>query len=1181
MDTQYFDLVKSPIKGTNLIEASAGTGKTYIIAGLFLRLILEKGILADKILTVTYTEAATEELRYRIRERLKDALKALTAADENACSKNDELISDIVNKYKKNESALMRLKDALTRFDEASICTIHGFCRRMLSENAFESNSLFNAELLKDQSKLIQEIVDDFWRKNFYSASPLLIQYAIKNKISASHFLGLIDNLSIDPSFEVIPKLKKPNISKIETKFLDAFKELQNEWRLNKSVVEKIFLTDKGLNKTKYGIRVPRLISEMDEYLSSDNPVMMFADFQKFTSSSINNSVNKGFDAPENKFFIVCDDFLKIYETLTTTFEKYILSLEAELFDFVKSETDKKKQKLNIITFDDLLVNMHKALEQGTDSVLAKAVRARYKAALIDEFQDSDPVQYGIFNNIFSTSGSVLFLIGDPKQSIYKFRGADIFAYLKASKDIKSRYTLGTNWRSTPELLNAVNTIFGNKKRPFVFEGIEYKDVKAGDLEHQNNIKSSFNIWIIDKDKSGKKDGIISKGKATELISNAVAGEIYRLVSESDKTAGAGKDAVKPGHIAVLVRKNYQARLVQNELRRFNIPSVLYGSESIFASLEATEIGRILSSVASPGDERKLKAALSTNIMGLTGNDIFNLAEDETSLEKYINQFYEYHDLWTNHGFFRMFRHFIENEGVRERLLSFSDGERRMTNIMHLSELMHNAETENKFSMETLIKWLNEKRDNTDEPDEYEIRLETDDDAVKIITIHRSKGLEFPVVFCPFTWGESTLEKNKPHAFHNPENNFGITFDLACDDKNRSIAELEELAENTRLLYVALTRARHRVYLFWGRINQTETSAPAYIFHYKDNEWSDLINRLKDKAQFLTYESIMKDIGRLAETSGGVIHVKNMPEFEYKRREVFGTPEKLSNRIFTGKIKNDWAVSSFSGLTHDAKEYAESPDHDRIITQTTINRKLIDNNIDIFSFPKGAVAGTCIHEIFEKLDFALSDKESAKKIISESLAKYGIESVWQDTVFDMVCKVLDNPILPGSPDLAFKNISNNYRLSELEFYFPLNLITSNGLADIFRDSGIRIYKNFAASLERLGFKPHSGFIKGYMDLVFQYKEKFFIADWKSNHLGNHVQDYSSEKINTVMEEQYYILQYYIYTVALHRFLLSKKPGYDYNKHFGGVFYVFVRGMTLNTLTPAYITIFRRKRLLSR
>ncbi|MBN2401302.1 MAG: exodeoxyribonuclease V subunit beta [Spirochaetes bacterium] len=1157
MNMQYFDLVHSPLKGINLIEASAGTGKTYIIAGLFLRLIVEKGIMADKILTVTYTEAATEELRSRIRERLKEALKALT--DGVIRSENDDLMAEIIKKYKNSESVLWRLKDALTRFDETSICTIHGFCKRMLAENAFESNSLFEAELVKDQSALIQEIVDDFWRKNFYTASPLLIQYAIKNKINTSLFFEVLHNLSIDPSFEIIPKVMKPDFSKIETRFLIAYKELQNEWIGNKSIVENIFLSHKGLNKNKYGTHSPKLIFQMNEYLSSDNAVMMFADFYKFTVSSIRNSINKGFEAPDNKFFNICEDFLNIYNTLVSIFDKYIIFLKKEIFSFVKSEADKRKQKLNLITFDDLLIHMYSASAEGKDSIFAKSVRARYTVALIDEFQDSDPVQYNIFRNIFAAGDSVLFLIGDPKQSIYKFRGADIFAYLKASNNTNNRYTLGKNWRSTPELLKAVNTIFGNISSPFVFEEIEYNAIKSGTMVEKKDKDSLLKIWILNKDKSNRKDGVITKGKAAMLISQAVAGEIYNLISAEGGEKNSEKIAIKPGQIAVLVRKNHQARMVQNELRRFNIPGVLYGSASIFESHEAMEVERVMLSLSVPGDERLMKAALSTDMMGLNGKDILLLAQNEISLENYINRFYIYHDLWANYGFFRMFRHLIENEGVRGRLLSFIDGERRMTNLMHLAELMHNAESENMLSIETLIKWLREKHNSPDESDEYEIRLETDDDAVKILTIHRSKGLEFPVVFCPFTWEGSTLDKGKACIFHDPKNNYNLTLDLAQEDNNKNIAEIEELAENMRLLYVALTRAKQRAYLFWGRINETETSAPAYMFHYKEKDTHDPVKKLKDNKQFLTYDSIIKDIKDIAEESDGTIFLSDLPDFEYKRNIIFNTSGDFSRKIFNGIIKNEWKVSSFSSLTHDAKEYDERPDHDNVGNLTDISPESIINNKNIFLFPKGPVPGTCIHEVFEKLDYIRSEEEQTKFIIKEMLIKYGIGTDWQDTIFIMINNVLNSRLSPDLPNFILGNISENNRINELEFYFPLTLIASEGLAEIFRLSCLNLNKNFVQSVERLGFKPHKGFIKGYIDMVFQHNEKYYIVDWKSNFLGNDIEDYSIGKINSTMEEHYYILQYYIYSVALHKYLLSRKPGYNFDTHFGGVFYIFVRG----------------------
>ncbi|MFH0974551.1 MAG: exodeoxyribonuclease V subunit beta [Spirochaetota bacterium] len=1151
MNTQYFDLVNSPLKGTNLIEASAGTGKTYIIAGLFLRLILEKGIPADSILTVTFTEAATEELRYRIRERLKDAFNALAGGGN--LSGNDELSTHIAVKYKKSETALWRLRDALTRFDESSICTIHGFCKRMLFENAFESSSLFDAELVTDQTNLIREIIDDFWRKNFYSASKMFLQYIINKNINVSYFYNLNKYFSIDPSFEIIPKIKKPDTAKPEAQLFKAFKKLQKEWHTNKKIIEDIFTASRELSGTKYGRKAVNWIIEMDDYLSSDNPVAIFEKFWKFTASSVNDSVNKGFSAPQNIFFNQCEDFLQIHNEAIAAYDQYRIFLESELFGFVKSEANNKKHKLNIVTFDDLLLNAYAAIGQGKNSALAKAARERYKAALVDEFQDTDPVQYGILNSIFG-SGSILFLIGDPKQSIYKFRGADIFAYLKASGNIKSRYTLESNWRSSPELIRAVNTVFGNRQRPFVFRDIDFNPVKPGNPEEQSAPQSSFNICLIGKDNGNKKDGLITKGRASGLVANSVAGEIFNLVTEGEKNVGT----VRPGDIAVLVRKNIQSRLIQRELRKFGIPGVIYGSESVFASREAIETERVIACACNPGDERLLKAALTTSMTGLNGNDIFALAENETAAEAYINKFYAYHDLWEGRGFFRMFMRFIESERVRERLLSYIDGERRMTNLMHLAELLHTAESENKLGMEELVQWLKEKIVLADESAEYEVRLESDDNAVNIITIHRSKGLEFPVTFCPFLWDSSEFDNKKLPLFHYHNNN--LTLDLAADEKNKSLAETEELAENTRLLYVALTRAKHSAYFYWGKINETETSATAYLFHNKDKDLSLPVSGLKKNAKLQNYESMMEDISELAKASDGAIRVMDLPQYEYCRRAASGSSlNEVNCRAFSGSIKNDWKISSFSFLTHDTKENSESPDHDHVDNMYASGQIRNDKDRNIFSFPKGAIAGTCIHEIFEKIDFAYAKEEPSKKIITETLVKYGIDEDWRDILSIMANAVLTTPLSRSDSDFMLKNIQQDERLSELEFFFPLDLISSKGLAEVFLSTGIVSDNNFIASLEMLRFKPHKGFVKGYIDLVFQHKEKYYIVDWKSNHLGNNIEDYSGEAIKSAMEKNYYILQYYIYAVALHRYLLSRKSGYNYNKHFGGIFYMFVRG----------------------
>ncbi|MBN2041826.1 MAG: exodeoxyribonuclease V subunit beta [Spirochaetes bacterium] len=1170
MKPQVFDLIKSPIQGTNLIEASAGTGKTYNIAGLFLRLILEKKIEIDKILAVTYTEAATEELRIRIRTRLRQALKVLL--DEKADTGNDDLIEWVAANFRGNETAAWYIKDALSRFDEASICTIHGFCRRMLTENAFESNSLFDAELITDQSDLERGIVYDFWRMNFYSASGMLIQYADKINVTPSHFLSLKELYSIDPNFKVIPELERQDVSENEQAILISYKKLKAKWETSRPEVEDIIFDFEGLNRSKY--RNPQnLIDEMNIYIESDNPVLIFDKFEKFTFPVIQSSLKKGFDPPEHEFFDFCSEYMQVYQRTVSVFDRYIQYIETQFFKFLKEESVIRKQKLNCMGFDDLLINMHDAIAMDPDSRLARAIRQRYSAALIDEFQDTDPVQYDIFRTIFGYGKSILFLIGDPKQSIYKFRGADIFAYINALRNIDNRYTLLKNWRSSPDLIKAVNTIFKNKEHPFVFNEIEFSEAESGrDNDSDSQVKSgtgekSFQLWIIGKEHADQKNDTIGKSRAVSLISRSVAGEIYRLVKPGKEGRFRIKDTdLRPGHIAVLVRKKRQASIIQQELYQYNIPSVLYGSESIFRSHEAMEIERLAASVADPGDEKRFKRALATDIFAFTGKDILNLMEDENTWEQYLTRFYEYHNEWAKYGFFSMFMSLLTKENVREKLLSYADGERRMTNITHLAELMHHAETEKNLRMESLVKWIEEKRADTEDGDELQIRLETDEDAVKLITIHRSKGLEFPVVFCPFTWEGSDISPKKYFSFHDPDRDYKLTLDLERNDDNRHAAETEELAENLRLLYVALTRASYRCYLFTGKINETGTSSLSYLFHQKnENTSADLVVNLKLEAEELSYDSMVNDISKFEKLSENTIEVRSMSFQEYAglkpdRENI----DDIQCRLFSGTISRNWRISSFSALTGNHHEYYEAPDYDRADLNRQPPHTENEEEQNIFAFPKGAVTGTCFHEIFEKLDFTDYGSRNSAELVEQTLAKYNFGSEWMNPVNKMISGVLEAQLMPDSGELRLKDIPNDFRLNELEFNMPLDLISSDGLAGIFRNYNSDDLNNFSQLLERLGFRPHRGMLKGFIDMIFEHNGRFYIIDWKSNYLGSKFSDYSPDLVKNSMKDNLYILQYYIYTVALNRMLIKRKPDYNYTIHFGGVFYLFVRGVD-----PAY------------
>jgi len=650
-----FDLLDSPLKGTNLIEASAGTGKTYTITGLFMRLVLEKNLSVNEILVVTFTEAATEELKDRIRTKLRQAIQAFQRLNHSTGSGEDAFLDDLAKRSRDPKTALARLREALRAFDQAAIFTIHGFSRRVLHDNAFESGSLFDTELVTEQENLKQEIIDDFWRIHFYQASPLFVNFAVHEKFGPDRLLSLLRGRVAQPYLKIIPQLKIPDTARQEKNFRASFDELCNAWQSAKADVEKILSTDEGLNRVKYGkAKIPFWIQAMDHYVVSGghNPVL-FKGFLKFTTSELKVSMKKDRTPPTHPFFELCERLKQGQEALESVFRERLLGLKAALFHYVENELAKRKEEKNVQSFDDLLLKLNRALEEKGGQDLARAIRKRFRTALIDEFQDTDPVQYAIFKKVFGEKESTLFLIGDPKQAIYSFRGADIFTYMKAKQDVTSRHTLGENWRSDPGLITAINTVFAGKELPFVYKEIPFHRAapapkKAPEpLRFKEKTESPFQFWFFEAGKVSDFGKPVSKTLAKQLIPEAVAVEISRLLVLGRKNrALLGKRPLMEGDIAVLVRTNVEARLMQDALAALNIPGVLYSTGDLFDSREALEMEKILFAIYDPKNERRIRAALTTDMMGLTGEVLDGLAEDETGWEERLVRFGLYHDLW-------------------------------------------------------------------------------------------------------------------------------------------------------------------------------------------------------------------------------------------------------------------------------------------------------------------------------------------------------------------------------------------------------------------------------------------------------------------------------------------------------------------------------------------------------
>lgn len=1172
-----FNLNKAPLEGTNLIEAAAGTGKTYNIAGLFVRLILEKHLQANEILVVTFTKAATEELKDRIRLKIQETIRAFETGRSD-----DQTLEELTKNYAGRDDGIRRLKAAVREFDEAAIYTIHSFCQKMLHDNAFESGSLFNTELLPDQTRLLMQVVDDFWGKYFHNASPLFLDYLAANaseKIdSPEKLFALLETYTRRLSLQVIPQMGIPAINEIEKNYKNSVDNAKSQWPSVSDEVAGLLLTDDVLNKKSYNEKAVRdLLAAMDFFMSStDYSATLFKGFEKFGSTAIKKATRKNMPSPYHPFFETCEELIQKHDLLSKTYECYLLALKTKLLNYARHELKHLKQQKNIFSYDDLLTKMLTALQGPGGQYLAQSVRLRFKAALIDEFQDTDPVQYEIFKIIYCSPDRLLFLIGDPKQAIYSFRGADIFAYMKAIKQVDNRYTLSKNWRSEENLIKAINAIFGKARNPFIYDEIPFIRAQAaqtagGDrLSIDNRAEPPCQLWFFDTRAFGDADltaGKIKKESATAAIAQAVANEIAGLLKlAAINKIMLGAKRLGAGDIAVLVRKNKEARVIQNALSPLNIPSVLYSTENVFDSPEAIEIERLLAAFLDPYDDNSIKAALTTDLIGIPGHELFALAADTKNWENWLTKFRDYHDLWNNDGFIRMFRIFLIREKIRSRLLKYPNGERRMTNVLHLGELLHQETVSAKLGMAGLVKWLvNRRMQEYERLEEHQLRLESDENAVKIVTIHKSKGLQYDITFCPFTWDASRLGSRQLNIFHNKYSDYDLTLDLGSDDydNNKAQTEIENLAENLRLLYVALTRAKYRTYLAWGLFNKAGTSAPAYLFHQPpESKQENALDSTQAAFDSLTDDEVLAGLQEFQADAGDSFEITTMPSppTESYTPPIAETTD-LQCRKFSAQIDYSWRISSFSQLTSGKSIAIDLPDYDSAEYPEQTPVAAGDMAETIFTFPKGAKAGTFFHDIFEHLDFTISDEKGLDELINQKLKAYGYESVWIKIIAESIKNILTVPLKSSDREFSLSQITPAQRLSELEFYFPLKTTTPEKLVRLFNKYSVEPAKfDFHTRIEKLQFSTVKGFMKGYIDLVFQYQGQFYIIDWKSNHLGNDLKDYDRDKLQRSMTDNFYTLQYIIYCAALHQYLSARLPGYDYDRHFGGVFYLYLRGM---------------------
>lgn len=1160
-----FDLLSDPLApGVAVVEASAGTGKTFTLAGLVLRMLVEPADATppptiDQILVVTYTNAATDELRERIRGRLRSALDAFEVGESA-----DPLEQALLSRFSSPENqtrTMQRLEDALTLFDQAAIFTIHGFCQRVLKDRAFETDGLFDAELSADVSELVRQAALDFARHEIAAAEPELVACGVAELLAPDQLLKVARAVQSHADFDVEPS---PDLG-LADRLIEARRLLLAFWAAHRGEVLGLFgggrknaWFNTPYNKDEFAGQVT---STMDRLGSGEAYTPdLAASLKELAWSEVKEAIGKGKAAPDARFFQLVEEFTEARLALGRSWHaQFITSLRGEL--------ESRQLLAKTLSFDDLLRRTDAALSAESGSELIATLRRAYRAALIDEFQDTDLLQWRIFRSLFAGSpdGHRLRLIGDPKQAIYGFRGADVATYLAARESVPedARKTLGTNWRSESGLVSAVNHLFGSHPNPFANPEIAFDRVAASGRTDERPLhgpagRAPFELWLL-----GEKDDdtALSQEKAARQTQDVILAEIERLLGDPQATIEGRR--VLPRDIAILVPQNHQAIELQGELRRRGIPSVLQAAESVFASEEVATLERFIAALDSPHSEGRLRLLLACPAMGFSLAEFNRMDADASFAADVTGRFSRHVARWTVGGFAAAFRSWLDGEDVRARLMAWPDGERRLTNLLHLGELLQKAEQEGRSGI-GLLRWLEEqKADAARAAEESEMRLESDESAVKLVTVHKSKGLEYPIVFCAFLWRSiepSGRRRGDPLVVRRQGQKPLIDLSGYEASSHRSAVDSEMLQEHLRLLYVALTRAKNRCYLLTGPIGSMESSALAWLLHGRTGngdavEWE----ALTAKVSGMTRAAMAAGLAALATDSRGTIRVVDrLPVVDGQSGKWSQATRSVgAAREYVRSGFDAWRIQSYSGLIAGAAE--EAPDHDATELAMPAADEMAED--EFARLPRGTSLGTCVHEILEKIDFA-AEPETWASVVELKLNEHRLDvATWAGTVHRMLRRTLrSTPNLTGPP-FSLSEVSLSQRITELEFFIPTKRFSVDGLRKAFsRHASAVPVPEWPSRIADLGFQQTDGFLHGYIDAVIEHGGRYYVVDWKTNWLGSTASAYDPATIGKAMRAGFYVLQYHLYAVAVRRFLQLRLGAKPFNDVWGGVLYGFLRGI---------------------
>lgn len=1116
-----FDPTNERLENSNLIEASAGTGKTYSIAIMALRLLVEKEIQIQEILMVTFTKAAVAELELRVRAFVRLALNVSRGETIHDATITEVVKNAIrVHGQKKIEE---KLYHSVLLLDETSVLTIHSFCQQVLKEYSFETSQIFGAEAISPDefNQQVEDSFNEYWRKKITTLDPQLLTLMLEHEFTREALLKVVKG-GLDGKVPVAPggvpadflspavqqKLvkdktdKDARIAELKDKILTCLNAWQND------LPERI---KKG--KTN-AINAFGHLTEPTDRISLYNAIL-----EKWKVGYLKTCFGDAFAA----------DVVEMNGLLTdedTNITLLIARIGVDAFAHVKREVGISKDSKGQITFDDMITSVSRALSnQSNKAKLTLALTKKYKAVFIDEFQDTDKDQYFIFHTLFG-EGTPLFYIGDPKQSIYGWRKADIATYFKAKAQVTTEYSMNVNYRSTAAYIRSMNQFFLPEPGfdTFAYNGapdsIQYIPVESPEPNTKGSLhgKETVPVALRISAHSNKKE---LKKAIKMLMHHLLFSGVYQITKKNKPAPLAASN------IGILVRTNKEAKEVKSILSSLGIPAVTIDDAKLFHTAEAKELYFVLMAVL---DHKinSINRALLTKIGAFTPETL--AAADKEAI---IERFRTYQETWKKEGVYVMLRQFLSDHKLNERFYDDTIGnpERFVANTLQLVEIIHKVSERKNYDPLDQVQWFKKGLDGElREGDEYQQRLEQDEEAVKIVTIHKSKGLEYDVVIAPFLDFKSKLgPKTKSFSYRVPETGEYVVVNssLASAEQVRDY-ETQTEQENRRLLYVAITRARYQCYILTSK-GEKESTLQKFYSPIEAAKKADP-NAMPD-IELWSIPEVDRFVRRSNTSSASI---------QYAVAHHFELTEKY------------WRKASFTAL---------SPEHQTLAIPRY--EGISNEEYDKFIFrdlKKGAQTGNLLHYIFETIDFTKADywPKVIEKAVKRLASNHSPEFLGKLNEF--VHQILDTN-LPLGDGFELNQIPLSDRLTELEFDFPLQQINMREIEKLSTPNAPLFVRNN---------DEMEGIMTGKIDLFFRHNGKYYILDWKSNYLGETAADYSSEKMQEAMNENNYHLQYHIYSVAANKYLSSRLPDWDYDQGFGGVIYLFVRGVRKGSNTGIYL-----------